>query len=291
MTNYVPFPVQKYFEISNIYSVYYFSIQHDFFEEEEHHNFWELIYADAGRIFITADDETIYLQEGDIFIHKPNQKHALRGDNQNSSRIFIVSFECQSPDMLYFVNKLLKATDTDRAFIRSILTVAKSTFEWVENKPLIHTLTKLENAFPGNFQILSNTIELLLLNIYSQTQSKNIRPYLSKDLFDDPVIVSVIDYLENHIFEDFTTNDIAKTLNFSVSRITSYFKTRTHYSIIEYFNILKIEKAKILLKDTNKNIAQISRELNFCDQHYFSTVFKKYMKITPREYKKIVSTP
>lgn len=289
MPEFKPFPVNKLFEISTIYTIYFFSLQDDFLEEEEHHNFWELIYAHTGKIYIKADDETIYLQEGDIFIHKPNQRHALFGDNKNSSRIFIASFECQSPDMLYFVNKLLKATDANRALIQSIISVAKSTFEFVENTSGIHNPILLENSFPGNLQILSSKIEQLLLNIYSQNRTKNIRPYLSKDSFNDPIIVFVIDFLDSHIFEDFTTKDIAKALNFSVSHITSYFKTRTHYSIIEYFNILKIEKARTLLKDASMNIAQISRELNFCDQHYFSTVFKKYMKMTPREYRRIVS--
>lgn len=288
MIEYVPFPVVKYFDIENIYTVYYFSIKNDFVEEEEHHDFWELIYADSGKIYLSADDETIYLREGDIFIHKPNQSHSLRGDNQNSPRIFIASFECHSPEMLFFVNKLFRADETDKKLIHSIIASAKSTFEWVENKPDFHPIVKIENAFPGNMQILSNTLELLLLNIYAEKQSKIIRPFLSKELYDDSVIVSVIDFLDSNIFNEFTVSDIAKKLNFSVSHLSSYFKTKTHYSITEYFNLLKLEKAKILLKEANKNIAEVSRELNYCDQHYFSTVFKKYMKMTPREYRKTV---
>ncbi len=286
--SHIPFAVKKYFEIENIYSVYYFNINQDFIEEPEHHDFWELIYADSGKIYVCADDETIYLREGDVFIHKPNQKHSLRGDNQNSSRIFITSFECHSPEMLFFVNKLFRANEQDRSLIHSIISAAKSTFEWIENKPEIHPLVKLKNAFPGNMQVLSNTIELLLLDIYSQKQSQIIRPFLFKELYDDPIIISVIDFLDNSIFSEFTTADVAKKLNFSVSYLSSYFKNQTHYSITEYFNMLKLEKAKILLKEANKSIAEVSRELNYCDQHYFSTVFKKYMKMTPMEYKKTV---
>ena len=62
MTNYVPFPVQKYFEISNIYSVYYFSIQHDFFEEEEiEDDFEEEEFAEACK-----EDDMEYVNPDDL---------------------------------------------------------------------------------------------------------------------------------------------------------------------------------------------------------------------------------
>ncbi len=285
---YHPYPITRLFEIMKLYTVHYLELNKDFHEEPEAHDFWELVYADTGRIYLESDDETIYLSEDDIYIHKPNQRHRFHGDGINDSRIFIISFSCDSPEMLFFINKLFRADEYEQRLIAMVISVAKETFEKIENNPQMDRLVRLKDAFAGGEQLIADTAELLLLNIYSQKSSKLIRPFLSKELFEDALILSVIEVLEAHLFDDIKMKDIALETNYSISFISTYFKERTHYTVSEYHNILKIERAKVMLKETGHNIEQISRELNFCNQHYFSAIFKRYVKMTPSEYKRSV---
>ena len=63
------------------------------------------------------------------------------------------------------------------------------------------------------------------------------------------------------------------------------FKQYTGYRPIEYANIVRIQKAKILLRNTDQSISAIAREIGFCNHSYFTAVFKKIMKKTPMEYR------
>ena len=63
------------------------------------------------------------------------------------------------------------------------------------------------------------------------------------------------------------------------------FKKETGHTFINYLNNYKIEKSKELLKNTNMSLLDISLEVGFNNQSYYSTIFKKYTNMTPLEYR------
>ena len=58
-------------------------------------------------------------------------------------------------------------------------------------------------------------------------------------------------------------------------------------SVVEGFlpDVL-VPEAKRLIRETEKNFQEISDSLGFSSAHYFSTIFKKYVGMTPTQYKK-----
>ena len=54
-------------------------------------------------------------------------------------------------------------------------------------------------------------------------------------------------------------------------------------------NMLRVQKATELLKDTNLNVRQIATAVGFLDPLYFSKVFKKYRLMAPSHYKNLHS--
>ena len=63
------------------------------------------------------------------------------------------------------------------------------------------------------------------------------------------------------------------------------FKKETGQTFINYLNNYKIEKSKNLLENTNMTLLDISLEVGFNNQSYYSTIFKKYTNMTPLEYR------
>ena len=63
------------------------------------------------------------------------------------------------------------------------------------------------------------------------------------------------------------------------------FKKETGQTFINYLNNYKIERSKDLLKNTNMTLLNISLEVGFNNQSYYSTIFKKYTNMTPQEYR------
>ena len=98
-------------------------------------------------------------------------------------------------------------------------------------------------------------------------------------------VLKSIDFIKTHIYEKFSTNDVADYLGISVPYLSRIFKSETGENISEYIIKRKIELSLIMLKYSNESIADISCNLNFSSQSYFTKVFRKYTRMTPKEYK------
>ena len=59
----------------------------------------------------------------------------------------------------------------------------------------------------------------------------------------------------------------------------------TNKNVADYIAEYKLQKAKILLKEQEKNIAEIAYELGFSTPSYFTTFFKQKTNQTPTEWR------
>lgn len=100
------------------------------------------------------------------------------------------------------------------------------------------------------------------------------------------IISSSMDYIYNNIHKEVNLNEVAKYVSLNPSYFSRLFKEQTGSSFVEYVKTLKIEKAKLLLKQGNKKIYEICDELGYQSVQYFSSLFKLEVGVTPMEYKK-----
>ena len=78
---------------------------------------------------------------------------------------------------------------------------------------------------------------------------------------------------------------MAQDLFLSRSYLSTKFKKETGMTLSQYIQEQKIEKAKSLLKTTDRSILEIATYLGFSSQGYFQNVFKKLTGMTPKEYR------
>ncbi|MEH7313803.1 helix-turn-helix domain-containing protein, partial [Priestia megaterium] len=67
--------------------------------------------------------------------------------------------------------------------------------------------------------------------------------------------------------------------------LSKIFKKEVGKSVSQYIQEQRIEEAKKLLQLSNYTISEISTLLNFHDQSYFTTTFKKILGVTPKQYR------
>lgn len=96
--------------------------------------------------------------------------------------------------------------------------------------------------------------------------------------------------LNNLIYTNLSNPDLdVKFLmeNMAMSRASLYNKVKalTDMGVNDYINKLRIEKASSMLIHTNLSISEISFEVGFTYQRYFSTIFKQIKRVTPSQFK------
>ena len=100
------------------------------------------------------------------------------------------------------------------------------------------------------------------------------------------VLKKALEYIEeNYAQESLSLNTVSGVVNVSPGYFSAIFSQAMETTFIEYVTQKRMEKAKKLLRQTEKHSGEIALEVGYKDPHYFSFVFKKTQGCTPREYR------
>ncbi len=100
------------------------------------------------------------------------------------------------------------------------------------------------------------------------------------------VIFKATDYIKTHLAERITLDQIAAQVYLSRSYFCRILKEELGVTFTEYVNYLRIERGKALLQDPELSICEVSSQVGFDDQSYFTRVFKKQAGISPGKYRR-----
>ena len=94
-----------------------------------------------------------------------------------------------------------------------------------------------------------------------------------------------VEYIRTNFNAPLSISTIAQKCALSESTFRRHFKEITKMSPAKYINMLKVEKAKELLKSSEITIDEICEFLNYYDKPYFYKIFKSCVGMTPLEYR------
>lgn len=121
-------------------------------------------------------------------------------------------------------------------------------------------------------------LQQLLIAIYQSVRTQKQNYSLSLK------IEKVIQYMRHNVHNKVTLAELSELVHVSPCYLSRVFKQITGYAVVEYFNKLKMDKAKELLIEGGKKVKEVARELGFADEFYFSRIFKKTEGISPSEF-------
>lgn len=90
---------------------------------------------------------------------------------------------------------------------------------------------------------------------------------------------------ENYMKDSISLNEVAGAVEVSANYFSTVFRQETGMTFTECVTKKRMDKAKHLLRQTERPSGDIAAEVGFKDPHYFSFVFKKTQGCTPREYR------
>lgn len=98
-------------------------------------------------------------------------------------------------------------------------------------------------------------------------------------------------YVEQHITEEFTREDIAAHIHLNPTYLSRMFKKETGVSLSDYVIQQRMQKAKKLLEETNLKVVHVAEAVGYYHLPHFTTMFKKVVGITPQHYRKAFRDP
>lgn len=94
-------------------------------------------------------------------------------------------------------------------------------------------------------------------------------------------------YIKNHFGEQLTLEEVSKEVGLSPSYFSTLFKKEISDGFAKYLINVRMEEAKILLRDTNISVAEICKKVGYNDIKHFTHTFDKVTGLKPSAYRKL----
>ena len=236
----------------------------------EHH---ELILITGGKGNIIIENKNYQAEEGKIFYCSSGTQQSIVSDIKNPLYFISVHFSFIN---VYFSDNKWNIRSETKVLPLNYVQEAKDCFQ------INYTFRKLfetwKEKLPGYELITGALLQQLIFELYNNEKRENHNYSASLK------VENIIKYMHEHIDSKLTLTELSDRVQLSPAYLSRVFKDNTGYSIIVFFNKIKIDKAKELIIDGNKKIKEVAHEMGFDDEFYFSRIFKKIEGISPAEF-------
>lgn len=288
------------FSINKFLRFCYFEVGHATLHQQIPDDSWLFLYVDRGKATLRFQGHDYQLDEGFAMflpLHSQIQKEDfLSVAEQAFANLYIINFQLTAGSLAPYCNQMIRLSPNLTAYVKLLLKEAKFCFQndlrQVEYSPLVLR----ENRPFGSEQMLKNLMEQFLISLVREAHSKAGKIYfeltretlIMDNLNKNPYFDGIIHYLENHIGENLTIKQICDDNLTNRSKLQRTFHACTGEGVIAYHQKMKIEYAKILIREGVMNFTQISELLAYSSLHHFSKKFKQLTYMTPSSYRRMV---
>ncbi|MBE6974116.1 MAG: helix-turn-helix domain-containing protein [Ruminococcaceae bacterium] len=239
-------------------------------EMEHNHGFYELmaILSGSGTHWING---TVYqVLPGDVFLLNFGDRHYLNPSDQKTEFRWIVLAWVPSwltiDDPLLLNNKKYN----DRATMHITNLLMDSLYEYnLKQQDYIDVIKYQLMAVLKKLKRLPEQREAT----YTDRHRKNL-------------IKRATAYIHENYAQQITLKDIADLLDISQVYLCKLFSEEIGMGAIQYLRKVRVDRAALLLRTTEKKVSMIAAEVGFRDVKSFFSAFKTQMGVTPAAYRK-----
>lgn len=245
----------------------YPDVKYDIRRNHHDWNFYVFEYVMSGSGYIEYENRVYPIVAGDCyFIRNDCYCHYYSNINDPYQKIWINA----SGELLDFMtdkfclNKLIiKQIDTAKESILRIHTV----------------LSKIYNDNDS----LSLTTEIAGIIFDLLCRLSDYKPFETASNLTQAQIIKF--FIDDHVYRKITLKDISNHVFLSQVQVIRIYKKKYNCTPIQYMKNKRLECSKRILANTDMEIQQIARMLNFANGQCYAKQFKALYKITPTEYR------
>ena len=221
-------------------------------------------------------NEYIPIYKNSCFLIEPGKQAKYYQDKDNPWTYFWI--EINGKNIEKFVNLLAFKNNNNVINIPNIKDIKNCFFD-VFNQDLYG-----QNILSENLRIQSLTLKIFS-DLFSNTINHNLEKnekMLSKTEEQANAIIKYINY--NYTSPNLSVKNLANMFYFNSSYLNRLIKKYTGLSPKKLIIKLRMERALVLMKKKTMTISEISFEIGYKNQFYFSKEFKEYYGVSPSEY-------
>lgn len=246
---------------------------------------WELSYIVRGEGIRTIGDAKERFQAGEIVLVVPDMQHQWCFNTPTDSKdgmieIITITF---SPALLSNLSSMFEEMEEMVLWYNELdesILLPKESNQTI--KAIIWKMLQQDDC-----ERLLSLLSLLVL-IWKSDRKRQVGHFQIDR--DTEIVNKVVTFLHCNFKRQITIKQIAAYVGMNGASLCSLFKRKKQTTIMQYLLNYRMMMVKESLRRDNTSISQVCYECGFRDVPYFNRTFKKYMGITPKEYKRITHT-
>ncbi|MBO5713850.1 MAG: helix-turn-helix domain-containing protein [Clostridia bacterium] len=240
------------------------------------HEFYELYFLLDGKRNFFTKNKMFVVEENTLIVVPPYSFHKTEGGAYRRINVNV------SPSLL---------TPTQNEFLMKIsdktaIKMSKDFSETIKTL-LMQGVQAQKRSTPDkgdNLLAITKTVLLLLSTQDTVSLAAASTAYKPNDVPAE--FLKVLYYINNNLTKQISLKSLCDEFYLSKVTLCKKFKEVMHCSIMDYVNGLRLNKAKSMLRETNKSMEDIAEECGYSSANYFGLVFKRDMGISPLNYRK-----
>ncbi|MBQ8639388.1 MAG: helix-turn-helix domain-containing protein [Lachnospiraceae bacterium] len=239
---------------------------------------YEIHYISAGFGTLTANDIAYPIKPNTLFVTGPHIEHAQTPDREE-------------PMQEYCVYLKIKRSSLHRHVSPVVDMVTDTPFWFGQDHQGIHSIMKqlfleLEHRYTGymnQVELLLSQLLICLVRNYEQAQNSSYH-FAPHNLTDSNSIIIEESFL--YEYQSLTLETLADRLKISPRQTQRLLQKYYGKTFQQKRTEARMSAASILLQDRQKSISSIADALGYSSAEHFSSAFRNYYQLSPREFRK-----
>jgi len=267
------------YDFLRLYEVGEIHCEQEYNAARQKYDYHKIIYIISGEAEITINSTTHNAHRGDIIIVRRGQTSGINAAKESDLHYFYLGltfiedyFE-EYHTIFDFFN--LKKRDYKARDVRGVFV------------QFANLMTELHKKGADHHILIRNYLTTIIVQIwrcFNVTESKKNIHETNINAVGD-VIYAVLKYIDRHLDEIDSIEEICSGVGYSQQYISRLFKKKTEITVQDYLRIKRIERALELLESERYSITDISVMLKYESVQAFTKAFRKTLGINPTQYK------
>ncbi len=251
---------------------------------EHTHDYVEMIYMCSGKTTHIVNGRTILLEQGDLLLLGQSATHEVCKAEENDVAVnFIVlpaffsttlsAIGEEETPLRRFLVDCLCGQNTGPGYLHFDVSGVKPVQNLIEN--LIWTLIR---ETPQKRKVSQMTMALLFLQLMGHTET------LLTGGQEDAAVFHVLRYVESH-YADGSFSELVDLLHYDASWLSREIKKQTGKTYTQLVQEKRLAQAAFLLKNTKRNVSDISLAVGYENISYFHRIFASAYGRSPKRYR------
>lgn len=250
------------------------------------HDSTEIMYVIQGNCVVEVERQgagkphVAKLQKGDFILLDANVPHRLIVDQ--SCRMLNVEFGfAEHAGAFPSIRELAEEEEALGALLRS----PASYFTLQDPDDVYHALRSLVVELDNQGGAGGVLDRLLLAQLLIRIGRLRVEANALQNQPADVYAKQCTAYIHQNYDRNIQVKDVAAAVNLHPGYVQRIFKTNTGKTLIEYLTALRVDKAKMLLQNTDIPVADVSEYVGIGSRQYFHALFKRHTGHTPIEFR------